>query len=61
MNNELLSGELLKPHRAAGMQLLSTDPNLGSETKLLTVHKTGGGVNQYCRRVHLSGEPAGRF
>ncbi|MBM7519676.1 drug/metabolite transporter (DMT)-like permease [Nocardioides nitrophenolicus] len=40
-------GHLRQPHRAAGVQLLGADPDLGAEAELAAVGEPGRGVDQH--------------
>ena len=53
VNNIFGRGQLLEPHGASGVQLLSADADLRSEAELLAVRKPRGGVDIHGRRVHL--------
>src|SRR5690606_5591935 len=60
LDDELQGGELPQPHRAASVQLLRGDADLGAEAELLAVHEAGGGVDEDRGGVDLLREAAGR-
>ena len=47
------TGQLFQTHRAAGVHLLGGNADLGTQTELTAVGKAGGGIDIYCRTVHL--------
>ena len=49
-------GHLGQAHRAAGVQLLGADPDLGAEAELAAVGEPGRGVDQHRGRVDLGHE-----
>ena len=55
----LVRGQLGQAHRAAGVQLLGGDADLGAEAELAAVGEPGRGVDHHRRRVDPGDEPAG--
>ena len=58
-NHKFLRGQLLETHRAACVELLGRDSDLGPEPELLTVDETGRRVDQHGGGIDLAGEPIG--
>ena len=56
----LVGGQLAQAHRAARVQLLRRDPDLGAEAELLAVGEARARVHDDRRRVDLVREAAGR-
>src|SRR5262245_65631456 len=52
----LLGGELAEAHRAAGVELLGRDADLGPEPELLAVDEPGRRVDKHRGRLDLAGE-----
>src|ERR1043165_8171329 len=50
-------GHLGQPHRAAGVQLLGGDADLGPEAELTAIGEARGRVDEYGGRVDLGHEP----
>src|SRR3954447_26618165 len=58
--DDVLHGrQLAQPHRAAGVQLLGADADLGPEAELLAVHEASGRVHEHGGGVDLAGEALG--
>lgn len=55
----LVAAKFCQPHRAAGVQLVGADANLGTESELATVVKTGARIPEHHGRVHFMLEPGG--
>ena len=56
----LVRGQLAQAHRAARVQLLGRDPDLGAEAEPLAVGEAGRRVHDHDRGVDLVGERGGR-
>ena len=60
LDDVLGGGQLAQAHRAAGVELLGADADLGAEAELLAVDEAGRGVDEHRGGVDLAGEAVGR-
>src|SRR5690606_37150392 len=55
-DDELLGGQALQPHGAAGVELVGADADLGAQPVLEAVGEAGGGVHHHGAGIHLAQE-----
>src|SRR5438876_407497 len=61
MDNVLIAGQLVQAARAAGVNFVGADADLGALAEFGAIVKARAGIDEDSRRIDGGGEPRGRF